>query len=49
MTVVVHTLTPASHGARAARGLCQSAYVADGTDPLIDYIKKEMTTKLRNT
>jgi len=44
----VHALTPASHGARAARGLCPVADVADGSDPLIDYSKKEMPAKPQN-
>ncbi len=40
--------TPASHGARAARLLSSVATVADGSDPLSNYIKKGMTTKPRN-
>ncbi len=40
--------TPASHGARAARVLWSVANVADGPDPLINYIKKGMAAKPRN-
>jgi hypothetical protein len=41
--------TPASHGARAARLLSSVATVADGSDPLFNYIKKGMTGKPRTT
>ena len=40
--------TPASHGARAARLLSSVAYVAGGSEPLSNYIKKGMTAKPRN-